>query len=182
MLNETAATWRFAEAIKTMNTIKNIHLLTLTEAERAKLEYGASMHQRMSNIIFKVLKVTEKAVTIRVQQGKHLSENYADQKRLVDLTKELFQKFILDKEIHPEAIEYSANPITTINSLWIKQEMTMLDIGVKDIVALTGVDKTNISAWANGTRPMSQPVKAMFYYYFTYLKLSNDARLTLSKK
>lgn len=35
----------------------------------------------------------------------------------------------------------------------------------KDIMDETGIDKSNVSAWVNGTRTMSQPVRAMFYYY-----------------
>lgn len=33
--------------------------------------------------------------------------------------------------------------------------------------------ESNISAWANGLRPMSQPVKGLFYYYFEYRKLQS---------
>lgn len=159
-----------------MNTIKNIHLLELLGNDLKKLEYGASLHLRMSNISFKILEVTENAIALRVSQGKHLSENYADKKALVDLARELFQKFFPDKKIHPQAIAYEANPITQITAKWVKQKMESLDLGVNDIVKDTGVDKTNISAWANGTRPMSQPVKAMFYHYLNSVQLGKKGR------
>jgi hypothetical protein len=149
-----------------MNTIKFIDRLDLPEKDRVKLEAGAALHRKMSNITFKILEVTDKAIIIRVTQGKHLSGNYADKKTLVDRTRELFGKFFPDKKIHPQAIPYVANPITEIDGEWVKEKMEELDIGVNDVVKDTGVDKTNISAWANSTRPMSQPVKAMFYYYF----------------
>jgi hypothetical protein len=148
-----------------MNTIKNIHMLELLDNDLKRLEFGASLHLRMSNIRFKIIEVTEHGITLRVAQGKHLSENYADKKALVELARELFQKFFPDKKIHPQAIAYKANPITQITAKWVKQKMESLNLGVNDIVKDTGVDKTNISAWANGTRPMSQPVKAMFYHY-----------------
>lgn len=38
---------------------------------------------------------------------------------------------------------------------------------MKDIMIDTGIDKTNLSAWLSGARVMSQPVKAMFYFYLT---------------
>jgi hypothetical protein len=149
-----------------MSTIKNIHLLELSDNDRVKLLAGAALHLRMSNISFKILEVTNTAITLRVIQGKHLSENYADKKALVELTKELFQRFYPDKKIHPQAIVFKHNPVMQITAQWVKEKMETLDLGVTDIVNDTGVDKTNISAWANGTRPMSQPVKAMFFHYF----------------
>jgi hypothetical protein len=155
-----------------MTTIKNIHLLDLPDQAREKLEAGAALHRRMSNITFKITEVTEGAIAVKVIQGKHLSENYADKKSLVTLTRDLFERFFPDKKIHPQAIPFKANPVTEIDAKWVKQRMQTFDVGVTDIVNDTGVDKTNISAWANGTRPMSQPVKAMFYHYFNSISHS----------
>jgi hypothetical protein len=154
-----------------MNTIKNIHLLELSDKDRDKLEAGAALHRKMSNITFKILEVNEKAIVIRAVQGKHLSENYADKKTLVARTRELFEPFLPGKKIHPQVITFEPNPVSEIDALWVKKNMEDLGIRVTDIVNDTGVDKTNISAWANGTRPMSQPVKAMFFNYFNLLKL-----------
>ena len=156
----------------TMATIKNIHLLPLVDKDREKLEAGAKLHLRMSNIQFKILEVTPKSLIIQVTQGKHLSKNYADKKTLVIRTHELFDRVFPDKKIHPQAIAYEPNPVSQIDSKWVKDKMQILHLAVTDIVHDTGIDKTNISAWANGTRPMSQPVKGLFYYYFLNKQVS----------
>jgi len=152
-----------------MATIKNIHLLSISDNDLKKLEYGAALHKRMSNIEFKILEVNDDSLVIRVSQGKHMSENYADKATLVTRTRELFEPFFPGVKIHPQANPYEPNPVSKIDSTWIKKQMDVLDLRVTDIVKDTGVDKTNISAWANGKREMSQPVKAMFYHYFNYM-------------
>lgn len=152
-----------------MATLKNIHLLEISEKDKARLEHGAALHKRMSNIEFKILEITDKSIAIRVSQGKHMSENYADNKTLVTRTRELFEPFFPDLKIQPQAIPYEPNPVTKIDNKWVLKQMELFGIRVTDIVHDTGVNKTNISAWANGTRPMSQPVKAMFYHYFNYM-------------
>lgn len=160
-----------------MNTIKNIHKLEqlLSDNDRHKLEAGAALHRRMSNINFKILEVTDTTIVVQVSQGRHLSGNYADKKTLVTRTRELLHRFFPDRKIHPQAISYIPNPVTQIDAKWVKRQMQDLGLGVTDIVHDTGVDKTNISAWANGTRPMSQPVKAMFFHYFNAFNLRPKA-------
>lgn len=55
---------------------------------------------------------------------------------------------------------------------YIREKMFELRLKQVDLVGLTGCDKTNINAWVNGTRGMSQPVKAMFHYCFEYVRLT----------
>jgi hypothetical protein len=159
-----------------MNTIKNLHLINLPSDKLAKLDAGASLHEKMSNITFKILEVTEKAITVSVSQGKHLSENYANEKTLINRTHELFDRFFVDAKIQVRAIPYTPNPITEIDAAWVKANMDKLNIRVTDMVNETGIDKTNLSAWATGARPMSQPVKAMFHYYFSFKKASSSRK------
>jgi hypothetical protein len=152
-----------------MATIKNIHLLSVSDTDLKKLEFGAALHKKMSNIEFKILEIKDDSLVIRVSQGKHMSENYADKATLVTRTRELFEPFFAGMKIHPQVNPYEPNPVSKIDSSWIKKQMDSLGLRVTDIVKDTGVDKTNISAWANGKREMSQPVKAMFYHYFNYM-------------
>lgn len=140
-----------------------------------KKDQGETLHKRMSNIEFKILEVEPGSIVIRVSQGKHLSENYADKKTLVNRIRELFQPFLPDHKIHPQASAYEPSPVTRIDSIWVKKQMDILGLRVTDIVHDTGIDKTNISAWANGTRSMSQIVKAMFYHYFNSIGQQRSA-------
>jgi len=147
--------------------IKNIHLVRdLTTFENVrKLEIGALQHRKFARITFKILSVRERILEIQTIQTKSPHENHADEDLLILRTKELFSHFFPEYEIVVTAIPYQANPTEQVTPEYIRDAMTSYDIKVKDIVEETGIDKSNVSAWVNGTRAMSQPVRAMFYYY-----------------
>lgn len=159
-----------------MNTIKNLHKIEhlLTDADIIKLEAGATLHKRHSNIHFKIESINViktvlgplDEINIGVTQDKSSSENYADIKILVDRTKELFQPFLPKYKINVHPKPYSLPDVNIVTDKWVNEQMLHHGIKVKNIAADTGIDRTNISAWINGTRDMSQIVKAMFYYYF----------------
>lgn len=156
-----------------MPTIKNIHKIAglLDESAIQKLEAGAAQHKRYSNIEFKILSVSDNDIVVQVVQDKHLSGNYADQKTLAQRGKELFKTFFPDYDIHAHATVYFEPPSSVVTPEWIEKQMTEYSVKIKDLVKETGIDKTNLSAWINGLREMSQPVKAMFYYIFENKKL-----------
>jgi hypothetical protein len=156
-----------------MSVIKNIHKISLPESQLKKLEHGASLHKRMSNIQFKILEAGPSKLVVRVAQEKHLSGNYADRATLMQRTRELFQAFFPGAKIHPKVIPYEANPVGEIDSFWVKDQMIKNGVTVTKLVKDTDIDKTNISAWVNGVRPMSQPVRSMFYYYFLNFRKNN---------
>ncbi|WP_353719768.1 hypothetical protein [Dyadobacter sp. 676] len=147
--------------------VKNIHLIkNLTTPENiAKLEAGALQHRKFSRITFKILSRESNKLVIQTVQTKSPHENYADEETLIQRTRELFLKFFPDYEIVVNASIYQENPTQQVTPEYIREAMTNYHIKVKDIVDDTGIDKSNVSAWVNGTRAMSQPVRAMFYYY-----------------
>lgn len=159
-----------------MNTIKNIHKIVdlLDQDDLNKLESGAALHKRHSNIEFKIISVDEKftvlgklnEIIVSAVQGKSLSENYADSKTLIDRTKELFKPFFPKYAINVQPATYNEAIVEVVTPEWIKEQQLKKGVRIKDIIIDTGIDKTNLSAWINGVRPMSQPVKAMFYFYF----------------
>ncbi|RQO74254.1 hypothetical protein DBR43_02320 [Pedobacter sp. KBW06] len=172
-----------------MNTIKNIHKIDqlISARDLAKLEEGAKLHLRHSNISFKIMGISANGLFIKTEQGKHLSENYADEHRLIELTKDLFikPKYTLDfdpgdilnepgeidrAKIMVHAYPYVVSPIDKVDSKWVNEQMLKTGTKAKDIAAETGIEKTNISPWINDKKPMSQIVKAMFYYYFASKK------------
>lgn len=154
-----------------MSTIKNIHKISplLSESDLSKLEAGAAQHKRYSNIEFKVLDVDQdpdKRLYLKVNQGKHLSENYQDLKGLVKLTKDLFARFFLDYSIHVHPTPFIQPKPNVVTSEWIEKRMLETGTRIVDMEKQTGIPKASLSAWINSKKPMSNIVKAMFYYYF----------------
>lgn len=159
-----------------MEAIKNIdklgHLISQDDLQR--LDIGALLHRKHSNISFKVVDVDTDnypgdsfKLVVKTEQGKSAAGNYTDKRGLIDLTRELFGKLVGKAVIDVQPIPYSPAPVEVVDTKWIQDKMLNKGVRIKDIVADTGIDKTNLSAWINGVRPMSQPVRAMFYYYLT---------------
>jgi hypothetical protein len=152
-----------------MNTIKNINKLTgiIPDSQIARLEAGAALHLRHSNISFKIIEANDTEIHVRTEQGKHLSENYATTHALVTLTRELFERFLPGKTIFTHPIKYQRPITSVVDTSWIADKMLKKGVRIKDIETDTGISKSNISNWLSGDKPMSQIVKAMFYFYFT---------------
>ena len=136
----------------------------LNASQLEKLEAGAALHLRHSRIEFKILDYDGKAVTIRVTQGKSPAEYYLSVKELSLLAKDLFGAFLPHLDIRSRAIPYSEPSVEVVSPEWIHDKMSEKGLDNKSISEMTGVDKANISNWISGQRPMSQPVKAMFYF------------------
>lgn len=51
-----------------------------------------------------------------------------------------------------------------VDTSWIAQRMEAKSLTQVEVSRQTGIDKSNISAWISGLRPMSKIVKAMFYF------------------
>jgi hypothetical protein len=154
-----------------MNTVKNLHYITseLSEKQIEELEYGASLYRRHANITLKVLKhkKSDKELIVEVRQGKNSLDNYLSVEELNERATNMFGRFFPEYTIHSRPVPYQSPPTDEVTPGWISDKMNKEKIGVKDLVGLTGIDRTNFSAWINGNRPMSQPVKAMFYYLFS---------------
>lgn len=151
-----------------MNLIKNGHKLEgiLKPADIDKMEHAALEHKRYANITFKILDVDDKSVTIRVSQEKSAAENYQDQKRLAAIVQETFGRFFKDRKIHARAFPYKLPPSSKVDSKWILNQMNQTGIGLKQLEEDTGLLKSQLSAVINGVKPLSQPMKALFWFYF----------------
>jgi hypothetical protein len=154
-----------------MNSVKNLHYISdkLTDGQQEKLEYGASLYRRHANITFKILKhnADNKELIVEVRQGKNALDKYLSVNELIERAKSLFNRFFPDYRIHCRPQPYQQAPVDQVTPQWISQQMKKNHIRLKDISDFTGIDNTNISAWINDLRPMSQPVKAMFYSLLT---------------
>lgn len=151
-----------------MNTIKNIHKLAgiVPAADIEKLETGAAMHLRHANISFKIIKIFDNELHVLAEQGRHLSENYADKNTLVTRARELFEKFIPGKTIYIHAVPFVESPVNIVDPGWISKQMLNKGIKLKDITKDSGLNNTQLSAVISGDKPLSQIMKAFLYYYF----------------
>lgn len=149
-----------------MNVIKNRRLIEglLNRDQLDRLELGAAMHKRHSRIHFKVVEVGEKHIIVQTVQTKSPAKNYLTAKELEERARSLFGSFFPDKEIWVLSNEYIPPKVDDVTPTWLQRKMRDKGINQSAIVRATGIDKTNISAWLSGSRPMTQPVKAMFYY------------------
>jgi len=152
-----------------MGTIIDIEKLQeiIGETGLSKLDAAAAMHKKQSNIEFKILAVEENLLTIATEQGKTSSGKYANLKTLIKRTHEVFDNFLPPSfKLEVEPTEYLESPAATVTPDWINKKMLEKEIRIKQIAFDTGIDRTDLSAWITGQRPMGQIVKAMFYYYF----------------
>ena len=156
------------------NIIKNIHKIEsfLGEEKSYQIEQFALMYRRYARIGFKVMAFdeTEKKLIVKVRQEKKPdNENYRTEKELHEKGKELFSKFFDGFTIHVDAKPYTETSAEIITPEYLKAELNKRQIRIKDINTATGLEMSNLSAWVNGTRPMSNIVKNMFYYYLKSL-------------
>ncbi|AOM80811.1 hypothetical protein BFS30_15565 [Pedobacter steynii] len=151
------------------NTIKDMEKLSgqVEQKDLAKLETGAKLYLRHSNITFQIISSDHNRLMIKTQQGRHLSGSYADEVKLIELTRDLFSILPKKPVIAVQPLVYTPVPVDVVDPAWIKEKMEKHHIFIDHIVADTGIDKDSLSAWINGTKPMTQPVKAMLYFIFT---------------
>jgi len=152
-----------------MSTIINIEKLqnAIDETNLAKLDASATVHKKQSNIEFTVLTLEDNVLTVGTEQGKTGSGKYANLKTLIKRTHEVFDNFLPSSfKLEVQPTEYLESPAATVTSNWINKKMLEKEIRIKQIAFDTGIDRTDLTAWINGVKPMGQIVKAMFYYYF----------------
>lgn len=90
-----------------MEIIKNLALIYyLNDEQKSVIEQQAQAHLRFSNISFNVLQVDEDSLSVQTIQGKHLSENYADEQRLIEITQNTFADVLLGRSLTIEVIPY----------------------------------------------------------------------------
>lgn len=124
------------------------------------------LHLRFSSIDFEILQINDEFIQIRTTQDKSFAGVYFTGKRLHEITIETFKESLLPRQIRVNTFPFLLSPCDKITPKLVMSIMGTFKIKNKEFETAFGVHKTTISAWANGLRPMSQPVKAMFYYYF----------------
>ena len=153
-----------------MNTIKNIHYVDIADDLLPHLDKAAGVYAANANITFKILTYNDSDSIVEVRQGKNQRAKYQDTKGLIQRGKELFIKFFSDHSIHIHPKMYSLPKIDVVDSQWIQDNMNANRVSLKSIEQLAGIDTSNLSAYVHGLRPVSQPVKTMFFFMFSNSK------------
>ena len=156
-----------------MNALKNTHRLTDISAEDlAKMELAAKDQNQLSNISFKITEYSEEMIIIQIVQDKLSTGIYYTQKQLIEITHEIFDLFFPGKKVHVHAITYVNTPVNNVNIHWINIKMLLTQTRTKQIVNDTGIDTTTIKNIIAGNVELTQPLKALFYYYFLNRELN----------
>lgn len=71
------------------------------------------------------------------------------------------------------AVNYDRRDIAAVNSEWINNNMERLGLKAKEVSTHTGIDKSSVSLYLSGARPLTKLAKAAFYYFLKYYEMSN---------
>lgn len=151
-----------------MKLIKNIHLVKdkIDQNTLDHLDQAAYQYARNAGVYFKFHYVRDHEVSLEVKQMNPTpgSNEVFSVKKLVSIGKELLEKALPDHKAHIRPLPYSPPEVDVVTPDWVHKELSRLGLSGVKISRMTGVDRSSISNWISGNRPMSQPVKAMFYY------------------
>lgn len=145
-----------------INVLKNF----VSKVQYKDLQDKVDFHSKFSSIDFDIIRINDESVLIRTTQDKSFTGVYFDNKRLYEITIETFKEILEPRQVQAHTFPQLVSPCDKITSEFVMATMGRFKIKNKEFETAFGVHKTTISAWANGLRPMSKPVKAMFYYYF----------------
>ena len=152
-----------------MSTIQQVEQLDqhITPEQITKLEKAADRHKQQSNVLFKILDIQDKTITVETVQSETPSGKYASEATLVKRTEDLFRKILPEYQITVSTETFHPSPASVVTAAWIDKKMQEKQVRIKQIAFETGVDRESISDWVTGKRSMSQIVKAMFYFYLS---------------
>lgn len=128
------------------------------------LNQGAYLHAKHNQVYFKIISFDSKEMIIEVRQHKTSDGEYFTEKELSERCRGLFLKVFPDVELKVRITPYKAPKVDVVTPDWLQEVIPKKRVSAKKIRELTGIDKGNISNWISGKKPMSQPVKAMFYF------------------
>lgn len=147
--------------------LKGTHLLTWLKKDIIdQIEQTAFSNWQKDRLIFRFLKVTANDITIGVTQANKGDSKYLNQKELIKLVHESFDRFFKGKRVLVHASPFEESPALKVDPAWIKKKMEEHGVKLKNISAETGLNYSRLSALIGGNQPLSDSMKALFYFYF----------------
>lgn len=160
-----------------MEIIKNIYKLVgiVGHVDLLRLEEGAKQCLTRLNVSFEIVNARSSALKVKTRQWKCNTGHPVEIPKLISLTQDLFERFVIDIPVTVHPIAYTPAIVDEVEPLWISDQMLNMGVTMKDILHDTGVDRLALSSWIEGLQPMSQDVKAMFFYYFESVQLRKNS-------
>lgn len=106
---------------------------------------------------------------ITARQVKLVGHKILNQKQLIKRGRDLYP----DKKYKIVPITYTLD-VSDITPEWIQEQMKTYGVRPKDLSRQLAITPSTTSTAINGTRPISPPTKALFYYYFMAKRLSRE--------
>lgn len=165
-----------------MEIIKDIYKLVgiVRHIDLLRLEEGAKQCLNQFNISFEIINARSSSLKVKTRQWKCKSGHPAEIPKLIAITQDLFERFVVNVPVTVHPIAYTPAVVDEVEPLWISDKMLNMGITIKDILRDTGIDRLSLTAWIEGLQPMSQDVKAMFFYYFESIQLRKNLHPSLS--
>jgi ribosomal protein L7/L12 len=149
------------------NILKGTNLLHWVNQESIhKMEQAALVSWQKHRISFKFFKVTDKDVTIGVTQAKTKDGEYFSKTELIKEVHNTFDVYFIERKVMVHASPYEESPALKVDAEWIKKKMDEHGITLKEMADETGLNNTQLSPLTTGSKPLSDAMKAMFYFYF----------------
>lgn len=147
--------------------IKNLDALTgLTADQRSLLEARALQHQRFGNIKFTIINPDDRGtVVVRATQGSNQATVYHTEQRLREIVQETFGDVL--PKVAARVFAYVPGPTAVVSPAWLQARTASLK--TVDMAHDLGIDPAMVSGYVNGSKPMTNTVKAMFYYYLKFV-------------
>ena len=149
--------------------IKGIEKLAFLTSDDKKL----LLYKQHARIEFEVLSYDDanKEAIVKVWQSENDAGKYLTSGELVSRIKEAFNFLPDGVSLHVRPIPYNKSKLQSYNIEDVRANMEKYSLQQKDLVKLLDIDKASINILLNGGRELTKYQKAMFYYFFEYMKL-----------
>jgi len=113
------------------------------------------------------------SITVVIEQARLINGYILNNKQLYDRAKEVFMGTVLKVKIKPAVYTLQ---VDKINVRWVEGKMEEFGINRNDLIKQLALDKASLSLMLSGTRELTKPARAMFFYYFLTYELNRDFR------
>lgn len=108
---------------------------------------------------------------IRITQRELVNGYILNQRELIARARQLYPSSTF--KIIPVTFPLDTNSITPE---WIREQVEYYGLKPKDLMHQLGLNQSSVSLILSGKRPMSNPMRALFYYYFLCFRLNQELR------